>query len=88
MSRTIQIRDVPDEVHRTLRSRAAALGWGATLVRVCAGFTLMVFILMYQDQYGHQVQREWGGVAMVLPVLFILAAGVIAAGTSFAGSTR
>jgi hypothetical protein len=53
---------------------AAALGWGATLVRVCAGFTLMVFILMYQDQYGHQVQREWGGVAMVLPALFILVA--------------
>jgi plasmid stability protein len=26
MSRTIQIRDVPDEVHRTLRSRAAAAG--------------------------------------------------------------
>ncbi|HJW36016.1 MAG TPA: hypothetical protein VJ769_05225 [Actinomycetes bacterium] len=26
MSRTIQIRDVPDEVHRTLRARAAATG--------------------------------------------------------------
>lgn len=26
MSRTIQIRDVPDGVHRTLRSRAAAAG--------------------------------------------------------------
>jgi plasmid stability protein len=26
MSRTIQIRDVPDEVHRTLRARAAAAG--------------------------------------------------------------
>jgi antitoxin FitA len=26
MGRTIQIRDVPDEVHATLRSRAAAAG--------------------------------------------------------------
>jgi antitoxin FitA len=26
MRRTIQIRDVPDEVHRTLRARAAAAG--------------------------------------------------------------
>jgi plasmid stability protein len=26
MSRTVQIRDVPDEVHRTLRARAAAAG--------------------------------------------------------------
>jgi antitoxin FitA len=26
MSRTIQIRDVPDAVHRTLRARAAAAG--------------------------------------------------------------
>jgi antitoxin FitA len=26
MKRTIQIRDVPDEVHRTLRARAAAAG--------------------------------------------------------------
>jgi len=26
MARTIQIRDVPDEVHSTLRSRAAAAG--------------------------------------------------------------
>jgi antitoxin FitA len=26
MSRTIQIRDVPDDVHRTLRARAAATG--------------------------------------------------------------
>jgi antitoxin FitA len=26
MSRNIQIRDVPDEVHRTLRARAAAAG--------------------------------------------------------------
>jgi antitoxin FitA len=26
MSRTIQIRDVPDEVHRTLRAGAAAAG--------------------------------------------------------------
>ncbi|MHB1486847.1 MAG: FitA-like ribbon-helix-helix domain-containing protein [Acidimicrobiales bacterium] len=26
MSKTIQIRDVPDEVHRTLRTRAAAAG--------------------------------------------------------------
>jgi plasmid stability protein len=26
MGRTIQIRDVPDEVHRTLRARAAATG--------------------------------------------------------------
>ena len=26
MARTIQIRDVPDDVHRTLRSRAAAAG--------------------------------------------------------------
>jgi antitoxin FitA len=26
MSRTIQIRDVPDQVHRTLRARAAATG--------------------------------------------------------------
>jgi plasmid stability protein len=26
MSRTIQIRDVPDDVHRTLRARAAAAG--------------------------------------------------------------
>ena len=26
MSRTIQIRNVPEEVHRTLRSRAAAAG--------------------------------------------------------------
>jgi len=26
MTRTIQIRDVPDDVHRTLRTRAAAAG--------------------------------------------------------------
>jgi plasmid stability protein len=26
MSRSIQIRDVPDDVHRTLRARAAAAG--------------------------------------------------------------
>jgi antitoxin FitA len=26
MSRTVQIRDVPDEVHRELRARAAAAG--------------------------------------------------------------
>jgi antitoxin FitA len=26
MSRNIQVRDVPDEVHRTLRARAAAAG--------------------------------------------------------------
>jgi antitoxin FitA len=26
MSRTIQIRDVPDDIHRTLRARAAAAG--------------------------------------------------------------
>jgi plasmid stability protein len=26
MSRTVQIRDVPDDVHRTLRARAAAAG--------------------------------------------------------------
>jgi plasmid stability protein len=26
MNKTIQIRDVPDEVHRTLRARAAAAG--------------------------------------------------------------
>ena len=26
MKRTIQVRDVPDEVHRTLRARAAAAG--------------------------------------------------------------
>jgi hypothetical protein len=26
MSRTIQIRDVPDDIHRTLRGRAAAAG--------------------------------------------------------------
>jgi plasmid stability protein len=26
MSRTVQIRDVPDEIHRTLRARAAAAG--------------------------------------------------------------
>jgi plasmid stability protein len=26
MSRTVQIRDVPDDIHRTLRARAAAAG--------------------------------------------------------------
>jgi plasmid stability protein len=26
MNRTIQIRDVPDDIHRTLRARAAAAG--------------------------------------------------------------
>lgn len=26
MARSVQIRDVPDEIHRTLRSRAAAAG--------------------------------------------------------------
>jgi antitoxin FitA len=30
MGRNIQIRDVPDEVHRTLRARAAAAGMSLT----------------------------------------------------------
>jgi hypothetical protein len=52
---------------------AAALGWHAVLVRVCAGFTLTAMLLMYQRQYAQSFVADWAGVTLILPLLLVAA---------------
>jgi hypothetical protein len=47
---------------------SAALGWGSTIVRVCAGLTLTAMVAMYQRQFGHYVVSD-GAWFLVLPLL-------------------